>query len=1175
MRKIIDLLSITVLVASPVALGMVYAQTSASQAVVQPIEVITDKNFPLNRPQTVNFEPNEGFYKLTKRQKDDQLRDWLLMTALSGKGLSSEKISQGVYDLPAVRYDFISPVANFEYGSTRSRYVGDGKIVALVPNTTSKEQRMDDLAHIADRHRKDQGEKPKIIEVFEYEIAPDKQSSFITRKETINSEQLFSSAYGYSEITINNQNDLQSFLNQVDDITFAQVNGSSLTVGGRKIYKDKDNRKHQNLRVEDIAALWQSDFNNINGSLFSLDLEYDYPRILQALEKATPLLNKLELDGKPVISDRDIKQAKQGLSHQDKEPYFDLIAKLKKFWMSNYLVNKVFNEGEIAAEVEKELKIYRDNEYKASQDSIKNFKEKHYKEIQLAYESGLTTEKINSKVIDIENKEQKYENEWNQYLEKEIPRKKNEIIYNKQKPIDNLLDAEQKKGFMIARYDGNLQEKKAGLQGTEVGMTLFYTDLLMKILNFNFQNSTVETAIEDFKPTTRIPISSIYKSELKQFQYSRLWLEPNDKGFQVANEDKDLIFAPNATQIKAASSDRPQSDKETNARPDTTAFLNWWNNHYEEVARYEPQYERLNQIMKWSLVINWLNQHQQNELYLQYQQSNPLSFLQPLKVKRDNWFPDWVRSQGKQLKFRKWDKITFLSEGYNYKGRKTEKLKFLESENIDKKYGKPYPSLYGGVSLAGEKNFEGRISLPKDSKIGNLGRSNIDYKSVKFQRGKLEFKTLDGTKYRVRPLSKTVSETIVEPKPEAKLRSPNAELTNQPFSSKVTQIPDGLKLENAIGDTEFGNLNISKTANGFKVGFESRDIDAGYSLASRLSVGTSRLNPKKVSVLDALREMDDVVFVRYSPSQPNDYFVQLSKSNNKWLKFSEQPLADGSGGGAKPPSKRIMSVAEPEDGARNFNFESLNEGQVSQQTQGFQQFSGKRANYKSSYNYRKEAQKLAAEPVKYLLKQKLDLQFRIKNIDVELKAGNYTRAAKSINESIKLHGSEPNLMLRKAAVNVHEGRLKVERITPEGVKPFKQNFFDEINNRNFKVIENNTEFIYVQDSPGLNNLQFKQSISQSVPFGSGARFYKLQPGEIGRVKIRQSGLGDVSVSSNPSTKTTGSNVGDSLRFQFQNSPQRFVTNNECQENDESDKNQNTNKCSLEKPVYVVTTSEKN
>lgn len=1159
MRKIIDLLSITVLVASPVALGMVYAQTSASQAVVQPIEVITDKNFPLNRPQAVNFEPNEGFYKLTKRQKDNQLRDWLLMTALSGKGLSSEQISQGVYDLPTMRYDFMNPVANFEYGTTRSRYVGDGKIVALVPKATFKEQRMDDLAHIADRHRKDQGEKPKIIEVFEYEIAPDKQSSVITRKEPINGEQLFSSAYGYFETTINSQNDLQSFLNQVDDITFAQVNSYSLSVGGRKI----KSYKYQGIRLEDIAALWQSG-KKYNNSGFSLDPNFDYPGLEKSLDRAKQLLQSFRLDGKLVISDQDIEKAKQGLLKQEIVPYRELIDKLKNFLKSKDS-KKAFFEGDIG----KAIKQARDSYLKKQNQEI-TLENQRYKsqvkaeievKIKSAKQSGTSAieiqQMLDAEILQAEQKFKQFQDNVIKQKDKELQQFVNTKIIQKQQEVYKFLDTPQTQGFQSARYDGDLK-------GTEVGMVLFYTDLLMKLWDFNFENSTIKTGIEDFKPETKISISSIYQKELEDLSSARLWLGPNDKGFQAANENKNILFARNTTQIYAKSSNPLRPKDEQQADVSINAFVSWWNDHYEEVARYEPQYEQLNQIMKWSLVINWLNQSNQD---------NSLGFLQNVSIKRDNWFPDWIKAQASNLKFKKWQQIGFFERGY--KGTKTETMPLLVSEKFNR-FGKNNSSFSGGVSLADRRTFQNRPSLPKNIELEKpIFRSNIDYKSVKVESRKLEFNTLDGTKYRVKTLNKTVSETIVEPKPQAKLRSPNAEITSQPFSSKITQLTDGVKLENTVGGTEFGNLNISKTANGFKVGFESRDIDAGYSLASRLSVGTSRLNPKKVGVLDALREMDDVVFVRYSPSQPNDYFVQLSKSNNKWLKFSEQPLADGSGGGAKPPSKRIMSVAEPEDGARNFNFESLNEAQVSQQTQGFQQFSGKGANYKSSYNYRKEAQKLAAEPVQYLLKQKLDLQFRIKNIDVELKAGNYTRAAKSINESIKLHGSEPNLMLRKAAVNVHEGRLKVERITPEGVKPFKQNFFDEINNRNFKVIENNTEFIYVQDSPGLNNLQFKQSISQSVPFSSGARFYKLQPGEISRVKIRQSGLGDVSVSSNPSTKTTGSNVGDSLRFQFQNSPQRFVTNNECQENDESDKNQNTNKCPLEKPVYVVTTSEKN
>ena len=140
-KKIVDLLSITAIVAYPVVLGVVHAQTRTSPPVAQTTEVITNKNFPLNQPQLVNFN-KDGLEKLTERQKSDQLRDWLLITVLSGKGLSSEQISQSIYDLPTVRYDFMSPVANFEYGTTRSRYIGNGKVIAIVPKIASKEDHL-------------------------------------------------------------------------------------------------------------------------------------------------------------------------------------------------------------------------------------------------------------------------------------------------------------------------------------------------------------------------------------------------------------------------------------------------------------------------------------------------------------------------------------------------------------------------------------------------------------------------------------------------------------------------------------------------------------------------------------------------------------------------------------------------------------------------------------------------------------------------------------------------------------------------------------------------------------------------------------------------------------------------------------------------------------------------
>lgn len=257
-KKIINFLSIAGIIIAPVAVGIVYLQSNSATGIVQAQEAITKTNFPLNKPQVISFDTQAGFDRLTQRQQEDQLRDWLLLTIVSGKGISIQNINKSTYDLPTVRYDYVSPVANFEYGKTRSVYLGEGRVIALVMKNSSEEERKDDLAHIADKHRKDQGKQPKTIEVYEYEITPDKQSGILTRLTELDANKLFSSEYGYYETTIQSLEGLNNFLNQVNDISFAEVNGSSLRVGGRKLFS----RQFQGIRAEDIAALWQSDNNN-------------------------------------------------------------------------------------------------------------------------------------------------------------------------------------------------------------------------------------------------------------------------------------------------------------------------------------------------------------------------------------------------------------------------------------------------------------------------------------------------------------------------------------------------------------------------------------------------------------------------------------------------------------------------------------------------------------------------------------------------------------------------------------------------------------------------------------------------------------------------------------------------------------------------------------------------
>jgi hypothetical protein len=846
MKRIINYLSIAGLVFVPTALGVTYIQTNSTANVVQAKDVIkqkTQENFPLNKPQVINFDSQEGFKRLTSRQQSDQLRDWLLVTVVTGKGLSAKDINQSVYDLPTVRYDYMSPVANFEYGTTRSVYIGNDTIVALVPKTASEVERMDDLGHIGDRHRKDQGTQPKIIEVYEYEISPDKNTALITRRKEINAAKIFSSDYGYYETTIKSQDDLESFLNQANDITFTEVNGSSLQVGGRKIHS----RKYQGISVQDVAALWQADkkiqtsleqfkqrweakirslppseqeqayqkalkegqqLKLVNGSGFSLDPAYDYPSLQKIFQEIKPGFQFFATGSDAVITKQDIQNAEQGIAKKDEVPYLVLVDKLSE---SNNETAKFW--GAVAAE------------------------------------------------------------------------------------------GGEASRFQAARYDGDLQ-------GTEVGMVLFYTDLLAKLWALNYLNNIPSQIIPDFDPLTKIKVSSIYKQEIKKLSNTRLWFGSQDRGFQVGNEGNSLLFARNATRIYAASSNPINPGVETTAAANTNAFLSWWNDHYEEVSRYEPQYERLNQIMKWSLVINWLNQSKQDEL---------LGFLRNISVKHDNWFPNWVKAQGVNLKFQQWQQVGFFQKGY--KGTTTEALPALASESF-KQFGKPGHYFRGGVSLPNIKTFEERIPLPSNIEFNKpLIRSNINPKTVKVANGQVEFTTFEGTKYKTNPLNENLSETIAQAKAETKFRSPDAELKNQVFTRKVAQTADGVEINTTIGDTEFGSLNISRAENGFKVGFASRDMDIAYSLGLDLS-GDKRPIPA------VLKERENVQVIMASSTQPSDYIVKLSDSN-KYLKISEQPKAGGGGsGGGNPPIDSQMFVGDLGDDSRNFRLSLLDKKQL-------------------------------------------------------------------------------------------------------------------------------------------------------------------------------------------------------------------------------------------------------
>jgi hypothetical protein len=781
MKKTLNIISIIAILIVGAAVWAIYTPAVSSASAGRPIIF---EDFPLDQRQVIDFSANAESATGTEaeavtpreeldaqRKRLDQLRDWSLLTVISATGLSAQELNQSLYDMPALRHDSLRRVSDFEYGETRSRVIGDGQVIALIP-VSSAEQRADHLAHIADEQRKSTGEIPNTFYVFEYELHPEEDFASITRRQVISGKELFTDEYGYVELLVRNLDDFRHLMASIDDITFARSTDSGLIFGGRK----SKSHHYRGIRVEDIAGVWRSErgLTGFGSSGFSLDTQIDLERVSKLFDKEiAPML-----------------QVYAGLSYADTQKLKDALNEIEK------------NRATMLQQDKATFLLMSQAYFVETLAKLCEGKSDANKRMELA----------------------------------------GEIFWGY--------------SFMAATYFGELQ-------GTEVGMALFYTDLLMKLWLFDYMESTPRRIV-GFPIKTEMKVSAIYKNELDELPGTRFWLSSLDRGFQVGEGGQTLLFARNATGVFA----RPHDfflgrDKPESSEPDvfSRTFINWWNDHYEEIARYEPEYERLNQIMKWSQVVGWLNSTQKGDL---------LSFLEPVDIVRTNRFTSWVQ-QHPELTFKSWDKVKFLEPGHG--GTSTEALEILQSKEFPF-FGKPI-SWSGGVSLAGRATFAERAALSR-SIATTARRANLDYRLSDLTIGRL--RTLEATEFRFRSFMQEAAETLARAKPNTRLRGEVGELTNVEIHRVINRTSDGLMVQTRALGTDFGNLSIARTARGYKVGWQSRDIDLGQSLARRISTSAT---PEEL----LLREPNLESIIKL----PGDsaYLVK-ARGTDSWIKIAAQ-----------------------------------------------------------------------------------------------------------------------------------------------------------------------------------------------------------------------------------------------------------------------------------------------
>lgn len=808
MKRIADIASLTAILFCAGALFWLFSPP-----------VTADRHgFAVGATHTVHFgAPSED---VADTEVNDQLRDWVLYAVLEASGLDSDALRKTLYDVPAVRAGFNLPVAAFEFGETRYRVIGSkGTVVALLPR--GRGDRQDQLAQIADAAFTTVGTRPRAVQVYEYSLDPAELTGTVTRLPDIPGDRLFTQEYQFTEKAIHSVEDLERFLAAADDVSSIQVKDGVLHLSGRRT-----GLRTGRMRTEDVAALWQSEkaLEDDKRKIEEFDSRWQNENYLESVAEeeykkqlaAIPAGDSIDSIGTP-----DKRDSVFDFGGLNSDTTTDSATNLHRFDSTSELGRKYPElsrtypglgatlgnraTGGAAARAELERR-FKDREYlKAllqkkhdaeATELRRNLSSKGSEGIPQG--SGFSLDPS----FDYAKLEQVFD-ELQGFLRLDPTVNLADIgehIRNKQEGpfLDALYKAQssgnllgqlgvqlaqsrlQRAKFQHARYDGRLA-------GTEDGMVLFYTDLLAKLWALDYFERAPEEQVRGFVPLLKISVSPIYEQESIELSGTRLWFGPRDSGFSKLKDG--LAFSRIATRVYAASSNTLQPGKEAEANAASARFLGWWNDHYAQVADYEPQYKRLNEIMKWSAILGWLPSNGGLD---------QMSYLSSVTVKRDNWFPDWAQ-QNADLRFRDWkgesscadvghrkQKVDFYPKGYL--GVETESMPILYSceQRVDEE--RVY-TISGGVSLGSRAEIENRAGLAESVEAA-ARRANLEPIQAAGNEA-AAFRTTDKIEIRF-PLFGKDESAVAEVKAIGKLRGDDVEMKGAPLRIGFRENADGL-----------------------------------------------------------------------------------------------------------------------------------------------------------------------------------------------------------------------------------------------------------------------------------------------------------------------------------------------------------------------------------------------
>ena len=750
----------------------------------------------------------------------EQLLDWTFLAILNQQKLSESELVDAMYGHSPARNDYLLPVSNFAFGESRGIQLPKRKLLALVTMDSALQHQQ--LCYLADAYRMTMGAPPSEVVIYEYEVDPSGPEARFRPAGIQPGAAFFKEQAGYVEREVKDEASLLAFLEEVSDLTYAHPRRTELTLGGRTF----KNSRTAGVNIEHVACLYQSYRVGGRAPGFSLEPKFQHELIARKLRKALSPSERfyrelLDEDGFEIgniivlnkaLQDKYelLEAAAEELENNNMNAYRELQRYLSGVFLPFHIDSVLFEQLHIQDDV---WDMLLEAGYVEGGDTLSSpeclngvlFEQglKQFKEERGLPEPGL---------ID--------EDTW-YYLSQLSRKKRHEFQVLKV----FLQKAESKANYIYAKYYG-------GLKGTEVGMTLFYTDLGMKMFASDVAGLKRSGEIEGFIPMGSLSASPVYARFMSQYPARRYWLSASESGFDI-HPDHALYFSANATQINAKSR-IDLFDDESEARPDprTAEFVNWWNSHYDRVADYEPQYHKLDQIMKWSTVISWVAAR---NLPL-------LSFLNEVDVRRDYDFEAWYTSND-SLKIRV--EIPFLDR--EALGEATECLAMSDA----KKY-------YGGVTLPPRQSVQSKLSPSKQ--VSQRSRPGKNYSNNTKGTEQIQEKIFE------------IGQNNIEASNPSLDAFQGMEWEFSPFTrhTVISVEEEKLVVDLAYGEKKVGRLTISKEG---KVDLEQAEFKPILDI-SRTIVNSG--NP--ISELAASSKADNIVKIPIY-----DSYLFKMKDINEWV----------------------------------------------------------------------------------------------------------------------------------------------------------------------------------------------------------------------------------------------------------------------------------------------------